>query len=82
MVASSAAIKTILDVRDISLNLHIGKLRYYRCMLDLVLTRNQQHGKFEIRGWLRLAHLRNRALAMLTKIAKKCANDRLLENAI
>ena len=36
-------------------------------LLDLVLARDQQHGQFEIRGWLRLAHLRNRALAVLTK---------------
>ena len=73
------AVKPVLDGCDISLYL-LGCQAFIRVgLLDFVLARNQQHGKFEIRGWLRLTHLRNRALPVVTKIAKKRANDFLAQ---
>ena len=74
-LAGRTAVETILDVRDHSLELLVAQPGNRIGMLDLVLTRNQQHGKFDIRGWLRSTNLRNRALTVLTKIAKKRAND-------
>src|SRR5262245_3659903 len=76
---ASLRCKRGLDVLDHSFKLLVRQVLERIAVFDLMLARDQQRQDFVVGARLRLAHVRNSLLPMLSEVAQKRANDLLAQ---